>query len=152
MKKGIIIGLSIVLGLGAIAGIIVLIVNLTKFAPRTDGYIVPEGNYGRFITQCMADAYANKNLTGDYKKQTEVKPYKTGYYTEDGFPIWAVGENWPAYENIPVSGSTWRCYLGTNETTAYALQLEVNGETTKTYNSAKTVNEKGEESRLTNHR
>lgn len=149
MKKGLVIGLCVgMLVAGAIVGAVLLIINLTTFRPRTDGYDLSKNTYD--YTACMEDAYASNHITGDWTKAEYTKIHKTGYYTDDGFPIWVVGADYPAYEIISVPGASWRCYIGTTSIGAYKIQLEVNGGILKTYEEVKVVDENGKKATLTN--
>ena len=151
MKKGVFIGLGI--GFGAVAlgvGIWLLIWNLTKFSVKTDGFIVSSNNYAQFITSCEMDATMNDRMSaGNPMDIEEIKPYKTEYYTEDGYPIWAVGQTWNGYSGK--AGATYICHLGTNGETAFLIDLMINNKIVKTYNSAAVVVDKnGNKASLTN--
>lgn len=133
MKKGVIIGAGIGLGLAALGvAVLLIILNATKFKPREDGFAITSTNYGSFISQCETDA-----ILSDYMKATNpmkykvVGPFKTGQYTEDGFPVWAVGQVFEGIGNSP--DVEYLCRLGTNEETAYLINLYIDGKKVKSY-------------------
>ena len=150
MKKGAIIGISVGAGVAVlITAIVILAISLSGFSPRTDGFIIPENNYSQFTSSCSLDATMSDKMNyGNVRKSTEIKPYKTKYYTEDGYPIWAVGATWQGVSGH--SDVTYLCYLGSNSETAYLIELKIDGETVKRYADVRIVDEKGQDSSLTN--
>lgn len=148
-KKGLIIGISTGVGIAAITGVIILVIALPRFTPKTDGFVIPENNYSKYISSCSIDATMDKSMSeGNPMKAKEIKPYKTEYYTEDGYPIWGVGATWQGYDGG--KGASYTCYLGTNADGAYLIELKINGKTAKTYKSdAKIVDKDGAAASLT---
>lgn len=145
MKKGIVIGVSVGAGIIAIAtGIILLVMNATKFRPREDGFILTETNYGQFTTACEIDAtFSEQMANANMMKYETIKPFKTGQYTQDGFPIWAVGQRVKGIGDHP--DVSYLCRLGTDEDSAYLINLYINNQIVKTYNTeVQFLNEKGE--------
>ena len=150
MKKGAIIGISVGVGVAVlITAIVILAISLSGFSPRNGGFIITENNYSQFTSSCSLDAtMSNKMNYGNARRTTEIKPYKTKYYTEDGYPIWAVGATWEGVNGH--SDVTYLCYLGSNSETAYLIELKIDGETVKRYADVRIVDEKGQDTSLTN--
>lgn len=143
MKKGIIIGISISLGIAAIAAIVTLCIVLNSgFKVRDDGFVIPENDYSKFVSSCEIDyMMALDTTTNNIQKWSEIKPFKTGRYTKDGYPIWAVGMTYKGIGSNP--DITFMCRLATDSESAYLIDLTANGLVIKTYSNYGFYNEKG---------
>ena len=144
MKRGIIIGVCTGVGGAAIIiGVIFLILNLTKFKPIEGGFVVPSNNYSKYSGSCGSDSAFDlldrKNV--DAQKWHSVELYKTDKYTDDGYPIYAWGTNYESYSGE--ISTSYLCRLGTNEDSAYPIDLLLNGKVIKKYSDATIVDKEG---------
>lgn len=121
-------------------GITLLVINASGFKPK-DGK-APEY---LSIEQSTCEFDATKLYRGHYNAAypRDEKVERTGYYTEDGYPVYAA--TW-YYDPIAKDEGRayFECRIGTTEDSIYNIDLRQDGETIKTYSEAKFVDKNGD--------